>query len=316
MGAIQILTYLCTASFLVFLVARVVKYMKTPIHVRWELYPVAHEKGRAEYGGSYFEEFEWWKKPREIDFVNELKEMFLEIILLKGVYQHNRKLWVFSFPFHMGMYLIIAWLGWLTFSVIFALAGMSMVGGFGKFLQVGNAILGFGGLGLTAVGALGLLYRRISDDNVRRYSTPVEYLNLIFVLASVGTALAYHIGTDPWFGSVAAFMAALFSFSPAMPMSTLFQVEVVLGALLLAYMPLSRMGHFIAKYFLYHDVRWSDEPNMRGSKIEAQVMEAFGFHVNWSAPHIQSGKTWGEVGTSGMADQKVEESKNTKEAKA
>ncbi len=33
-----------------------------PIHLRWELYPVPHEAGKAEYGGGYLEETSWWSK--------------------------------------------------------------------------------------------------------------------------------------------------------------------------------------------------------------------------------------------------------------
>ena len=48
-----------------------------PMHVRWELYPVAHEKGRASYGGSYFEEVDWWTKPREVDKLGEVDRCFM-----------------------------------------------------------------------------------------------------------------------------------------------------------------------------------------------------------------------------------------------
>jgi len=57
------------------------------------------------------------------------------------------------------------------------------------------------------------------------------------------------------------------------------------------------MMHLFAKYFLYHNVRWEDEPNIKGGKLEAKVKEALNFGVSWSAPHIQSGKTWAEVAT-------------------
>lgn len=298
MEAIQILTYACAVLFLGFVIARVVKYVRTPVHLRWELYPVAHEKGRAEYGGSIFEELDWWNKPREVDRLNELKEMFLEIVLLKGVYRHNRKLWLFSFPFHFGLYLLIAWLGLLLVLGILLAAGVGFPPGFGRVVQVVVAVLGYAGLGLCALGTVGLLSRRLADPGIRRYSAPVEYLNLLFILAVATTALVFHLGSDPWFGRVLAYLAALVSLAPAPPAPALFQVEVVLGALLLAYMPLSRMGHFIAKYFLYHDVRWSDEPNPRGSRIEKQVQGVLGYRMSWSASHIQKGKSWAEVGTS------------------
>ena len=53
--------------------AKALRYLRMPMHVRWELYPVAHEKGRAHYGGSYFEEVDWWTKPREVEKLAEVR---------------------------------------------------------------------------------------------------------------------------------------------------------------------------------------------------------------------------------------------------
>lgn len=297
MLAVQILSYVCVALFLAAAIAKVVKYATTPIHLRWELYPVAHEKGRAEYGGSVFEELDWWTKPREVDRFNEYKEMFLEIVFLKGVWKHNPKLWVFSFPFHFGLYLLVAWIG-LAFllSILFA-AGVSFSAGFGKFVQIVVAILAYSGLILTALGTLGLLYRRIASADIRRYSAPVEYINLVFILLVVGVALGVHLAIDPWFHGPIAYLASLVTFSEAGAFPAAMQVEFILGSLLLAYIPLTRMAHFIAKYFLYHDVRWSDDPNPRGGKIEGKLKQVFGYPMQWKGPHIQTGKSWAEVGT-------------------
>jgi nitrate reductase gamma subunit len=297
MLVVQILSYVCVALFLAAVIAKVVKYATTPIHLRWELYPVAHEKGRAGYGGSMFEELDWWTKPRQVDRFNEYKEMFLEIVFLKGVWKHNPRLWVFSFPFHFGLYLIIAWLG-LSFllSILFA-AGVSFSAGFGKFVQIVVAVLGYSGLVLTALGALGLLYRRIASPDIRRYSAPIEYINLAFILLVVGVAIAVQLVIDPWLHGPIAYLASLATFSRAGAFPAALQVEFILGSLLLAYIPLTRMAHFIAKYFLYHDVRWSDDPNPRGGKIESKLKQVFGYPMHWRGPHIQTGKSWAEVGT-------------------
>jgi len=298
MLVVQILSYVCVALFLTMVIAKVIKYATTPIHLRWELYPVAHEKGRSGYGGSIFEELDWWTKPREVDRLNEYKEMFLEIAFLKGVFKHNPRLWVFSFPFHFGLYLIIVWLG-LAFilSILFA-AGVAFSTGFGKFVQVIVAVLGYSGLILTTLGALGLLFRRIANADIRRYSAPIEYINLVFILVVTGVALAVHLAVDPWLHGPIAYLASLVTFSKAEAFPAALQVEFVLGSLLLAYIPLTRMAHFIAKYFLYHDVRWSDDPNPRGGKIEGKLKQAFGYPMQWQGPHIQTGKSWAEVGTS------------------
>ena len=59
---VYLLGYLGVLGFAVTSLMKIMKYVKsTPLHVRWELYPVPHEGERAKHGGSYLEEFEWWK---------------------------------------------------------------------------------------------------------------------------------------------------------------------------------------------------------------------------------------------------------------
>ena len=95
--------------FVVAVIGRFIMFSRMPMHLRWELYPVAHEGGgRPVYGGSYMEDFEWWKKPRETSLVGELKVMIPEILFLVALKEHNTKMWTQSFPFHFGLYLIIA----------------------------------------------------------------------------------------------------------------------------------------------------------------------------------------------------------------
>jgi hypothetical protein len=77
----------------------------------------------------------------------------------------------------------------------------------------------------------------------------------------------------------------------------LMNLEVVLISLLIMYIPLSRMSHFVAKYFLYHSVRWNDEPNLRGSALEKQLTKLMDEKVGWAGPHIQTGQPWKVVAT-------------------
>jgi len=72
-SVLLVLSYVSVAVFVAAVVCRAAKISRLPIHLRWELYPVAHEKGRASYGGSYLEESDWWTKPRESSLVGELK---------------------------------------------------------------------------------------------------------------------------------------------------------------------------------------------------------------------------------------------------
>jgi len=95
-----------------------------------------------------------------------------------------------------------------------------------------------------------------------------------------------------------------FSSAEAGPIPAWSAMEIVLASLLVAYIPLTHMSHFFTKWFMYHDVRWSDEPNLPGSKIERQVGEVLQYPVSWSASHIRGDgkKTWADVATSGVEE--------------
>ncbi|NOZ00818.1 MAG: nitrate reductase [Deltaproteobacteria bacterium] len=299
----QILTYAGAAVALGAIVLRAVRYAGTPIHLRWELYPVAHEKGRADYGGSIFEELDWWTKPRQVDHLNELKEMAEEILFLKGVYLHNRKLWVFSFPFHFGLYLVTAWLALLVVAATGRVAGADPGGGFISACMLAIQVTGYAGLALVLTGSIGLLFRRMSNPDIRRYSAPVEFINLAFFIVTTGVALVVQAMYDPAFKGLTDYMYSTITFNQAVLPDMWMRTEVVLGSLLVAYIPLTRMAHFVAKYFLYHDVRWADEPNPRGGKIEGRIKQAFGYRMDWDAGHIQKNGTWAEVGTEVIDDE-------------
>ena len=77
-------------------------------------------------------------------------------------------------------------------------------------------------------------------------------------------------------------------------------LTIVLAALLMAYIPLTHMSHMFMKYFMYHSVRWDDEPNLKGGKIEAAILKNLGFKPTWAAPHVGADgkKTWAEIATS------------------
>ena len=62
--------------------------------------------------------------------------------------------------------------------------------------------------------------------------------------------------------------------------------------LFLAYLPFSRMSHYAAKYFFYHDIMWEDEPMKAGSGLEKNVNASLGGKLSWSAPHIKQDQTW------------------------
>ncbi len=307
-----VVAYACAAIFVIAVVLRFVKISRMPLHLRWELYPVAHEKGRADYGGSYLEESNWWTKPRESSKIGELKVMIPEILFLHGVWEHNKSQWLRSFPFHFGLYLLAGMIGLLFVGAIATVAGFNIAPDAGiiwSAIYHLTYILGFAGLGLGFIGAAALLARRAFDEDYAEYTKKGDYFNLAFFVATLAVALVAHIFGDPYFVGLRGYVTQLitFDFAAASASSSSFSLgalEIIMGCLLLAYIPLTHMSHFFTKWFMYHDIRWSDEPNFKGSKIEKKIQEALAYPVSWSAPHIRGDgkKNWVDVATSGVEE--------------
>ena len=70
-----------------------------------------------------------------------------------------------------------------------------------------------------------------------------------------------------------------------------------LTAVLVAYIPLTHMSHFIGKYFTYHAVRWDDRPFKGNAKIAAALAESLTYRSRWAAGHVAAGQTasWAQV---------------------
>jgi nitrate reductase gamma subunit len=297
-----VVAYLGVFFFIIACIARFMMWSKMPMHVRWELYPVAHEGGgKAAYGGSYLEDTEWWKKKREVSLFGEIKVMVPEILFLVALREHNKKLWTRSFPFHFGLYLVGGATALLIFGGLVAgYAPENIAAPVTKLIGLVMPVLGGGGLVLGILGAIGLFMRRRGRE-LRDYTAPADLFNLVFFIVAFGVALVTFAGFDRNFAMVGAFVTNLVTFNLA-PIGTgaagmLLTLSVVLLALLVAYIPTTHMSHFIGKYFAYHSIRWSDEPNLPGGKQEKVIQELLSRPVSWSAPHINADgkKSWLDV---------------------
>ena len=293
---IYVFTIVAAVVFLAAVLSRVVSYKKNPMHLRWELYPVAHE-GKA-HGGGYLEEVDWWKSKPKSSKVAELSVMLPEMILLKALWEHNRGMWIVSFPFHFGLYLCVGFGGLTLVCALAQLIGLPTDSGILALLIAVTSALGPFAFGLSLFGALGLLLRRLGDSELRRYSALSHSFNLLLFIATLAVALAVWV-TDPIFVLARTFVANLISFNFAAIDSYLFMIHVLMVAFMVAYIPLTHMSHFFMKYFLYHDIRWEDKPNIEAPEINASLGEVLNYPISWSASHIAiPGKTtWAEVAT-------------------
>jgi nitrate reductase gamma subunit len=253
--------YAALLFFLGALVVRTMRYARQPVHLRWELHPIAHDKSRA---------------------------MAAEILLLDGIRRHNRTLWRVSLPFHLGVYLIIAWIGMILLSGLIRSTGTPA----SAFSQT-IGLLGFSGLALGLYGSAGLMLRRLTDPSLRAYNAPADLFNLGIWLVYLGWTLIVHV-VEGGFDSLIVFAGDWLRLA-AHNTSTPIAVELLLGAFLLAYLPLSRMFHFVAKYFLYHDVRWDEKSNARNGPMERRLAQAMTYDLPWDSPHTSHARTWNEA---------------------
>ena len=299
-----VLSYSCTAVFLIAIGYRIFRQVSLPVHVRWEVYPVQHETSlRVAYGGSYMEELNWWEKKHKRSAFNEFKYMAVEILFIRGLFKENKSLWMVSFPFHFGLYLMIA-----TFIllIIHAILALSASGGiFINLLVICIIIAGWTGMVLGNIGSIGILYRRISDPELRNYSSFSDYFNIVFIFLFFLSAFITCLSSDPFLEGAKAYTFGLLtggrSVNGYVPgQSIAGTVAIVSSSLLAAYIPLTHMSHMFMKYFLYHNVKWDDAPNLRGGPIEAAILKNLKLKPTWKAKHIEADgrKSWLDIASS------------------
>jgi nitrate reductase gamma subunit len=292
-----LLSYLLLAIFAVFFVLKSVKMARMPVHVRWELAPVPHEKGKGHYGGSYLETAEWWTKPREKDHVAEGVYMFKEILFLKALFENKRSLWYFSFPFHFGMYVLIgasallvlgslgSVLGWVSPETALFRAGIPLLSGIGYTLGI--------------LGAVGLFLTRIFEKGMANSTTRATYFNILLLGSMFGTGLWAVVTVSDFSSQAMGFMGALFTADMSVQLASVLKAHFLLTFIFLAYLPFTQMMHFVAKYFTYHEVRWDDNPVEPGGKMEKEIMGLLGQKPTWSGAHVRAdgNKTWVDIAT-------------------
>ncbi len=308
MLVLSLLVWVGALLFLIGAAAKMIRYARMPMHVRWELYPIPHEKGKAAHGGSFLEDVDWWTKPIPNSKVSELIAMGEEIFLMKGVWESNKPLWIWSLPLHLGLYLVIILAGLLVIGGIAeAILGSALADGpgFWRLWHSLTAPAAWVGLITAAIGTFGILLRRLFDRKLKGYTPPVAILNLLYMLAIFGVGIAARATVDPDASQLRHAVASLLTFdTTASLVPGLVAAELVMFAVFVAYLPFTFMSHMYMKFFTYHSVRWDDHPRRPGDPTDPRLMECLKYPISWSAPHIKKGKhkTWAEV----VMDQEVE----------
>lgn len=253
------------AIFLLGNLARVVRIVRMPVPLRWELYPVPKgPRERQRYGGSYFEETDWWTKPQRECRFSQAAFVLREVLTLHSVLAGFRALWLWSLLLHWGMYLYITA---VALSLFTATAPVSPF-----VAQVGCSI-GF-------MGALGLFLLRARNERLREYSSRASMFNLVLLGVLFASGMAALVGTAS-LGEVLRNRG-----------NTVVPVHLAVVALFLVYFPFTHMTHAYMKFFTWDRVRWNDAPGP-ASDLAKSLKSGSG----WIAPHISGGEkqTWAEI---------------------
>jgi len=264
--------FLLLAAVAVFVVGnvwRIVATLRKPRPLRWDLYPIP--RGPAEkqrYGGSYFEESDWWTKPTHGLSLNEPFFVLKEVVLLKSVYENFHHLWLWSWLLHWGFYLYIGATGLGLLAV-----PESVV----QFLYFVAAFIGL-------VGVAGVLTVRLTHARLRGHSSRATFFNL----ALLGV----------FFATAALAATAGFNFRSAfVTPSTAIQVHLAVVVFFLIYFPFTHMTHAFMKFFTWHQVRWDDRASIHDRSSSATLANYLELPVTWSAPHINpvGKRSWRDV---------------------
>lgn len=275
-GWFSLLVFIAGAAY------KAIKFSTMPLNLRWEVYPVPHEEAeKRHYGGSYMEEMDWAKKPLHSSLAGEIVEMGSEIFFLKRVREYNPfKLWPFSMAMHWGIYLLFGWIFLLLIEAIFKVDALSQIIG----------IVGIVSFVLGAFGCLTLMIKRATNSELKLYTEPVEYFNLLLLLAIFVTGIISW-QMDPSFSDSRDYIGGVVSFNLT-PVKPIVMVNFLLFELFLIYMPFSKYLHYLAKYFTFHQCLWDDAFKDKGSPKDRKNLEQVGYTFHWAGPHAAPDKTW------------------------
>jgi len=141
---------------------------------------------------------------------------------------------------------------------------------------------------------------RMTDSDMKPYTNFSHFFNLLFIVVALAVTLVAWVSVDGDFSMARNYMASLITFDLGVSAgSTAHSVAILLLSLLVAYIPLTHMSHFFVKWFTWHKIRWDDEPNVKGGRIETMIEKALESPVSWSATHIRADgkKNWVDIAT-------------------
>jgi len=291
------LTYFAYIFIIAMYSFKAIKYLRLPIHLRWELYPVIHEEG-FHYGGSRYESVNWWEQGSKQRSFRGFFFLLKEYLHLGEYFHRHRSYWLALYPWHVGFILIIAFHVLCFFGAVLIVSGIPVSSDSSSLTGIvfyyATLVTGAVSFVAGALGSIGLLVKRTADGDLKAYASPLNYFSYLFTLIVFTSGFYAWAFADPTLGEYREFWVGLITLDYAMVMPVT-AIHIIVFNLFLIYLPFTRSFHYITRFFAYFLIRWEDTPNVRGSKLEQRLQDMFKQKITWSAPHIKPGQTWEEA---------------------
>jgi nitrate reductase gamma subunit len=285
---------------------KIIKIAVMPRHLRWELYPVVHEKG-YKYGGAYFEKLDWWKMPNKRNVARSIAFKIRDYIVFPGYFRHNKVYWLGLYCWHMGFYAIVCFHILCFFSAIIILNTSISISAesadmWGLLFYYSSLIIAVVSFILGSLGSIILLIKRLTDNGLNNYATISNFFNyLFFLLVFISGFISWHYA-DHTFSAYREFWMNLVYLKYHM-VEPLIYIHIILFSLFLIYLPFTRSIHYITKIFAFFGVLWDDVSILGQRGVQRDIRKSMNKQVSWSAQHIHRAKTWVET-VKGMPEDK------------
>jgi nitrate reductase gamma subunit len=268
-----------------------------------------HENGRS-HGASFYENSEWWIKPRRKRFIRSILYILKDNFYLGEYFHKNRGYWFVLFPWHVGFILIITLHVLCFFTALTMILGLSVSSEspniFGRIIYYSILFTGVGSFITGSFGSMGMLVKRLINKELRVYASPMNYFNYVFLLTLFVSGFYAWYFVDPTFSEYLEFWKGLITFNPR-EVKLVSAIHIGLFGLVLLYLPFTRSMHYITRFFAFLWIQWDDRPNVKGSEIEKNIQKWLNQPVSWSAAHIQAGKKWTDLASEVTLSSPIEE---------
>jgi nitrate reductase gamma subunit len=214
----QILPYLAFGIFIIGTAVRIAGWMRVPVPFQLTLFPV----------------------PKTAS--GRMLSILSEFVFLRTLFREDRSLWLWVWLLHLS--LVVVMIGHMV-GIYFLRYQFILVGFSPSTSQALSIILGFVSGVVMAVSLVALLYRRITDPEVRRLTVSVKYFELLLILAIAITGLLmYAPGFSTDLTGVRAYLKGLLSVHAVpLPPAPMFTTHFFLVNVFLLYFPFSQLLH-------------------------------------------------------------------------